>query len=894
MARHAVGNRWGTRRQPLACLEGALQEQPEATALRELLIELLLARGRHDRAGELLEKLRPAEHASPRVDYLAGQLAYATGDLEQADAFFQAAAQQAEIGQRPLELIDADRLHAAGLAAGIVADWSGDSEAYRNLVQTFFPALIARRPDFWPAHLEMARLFAAKFNTPAAVTSRNKALAINASAGEIYLLRARLAIDEFNLPAAKRDIERALATNRELLDGYALLADCFLAEFQFEEAIAALEQAVAIHPHAEAIQGRLAGAYRARDGAQEGVDDSKWRGIEREALARNPHCGEFYRTMADSLDRMRKYPQAGEFYRRAEEVMPGRVGTEASLGMIAMRMGQEGKAKELLEAAFKRDPFHIRVKNSLEVLDLLSTYAVIETEHFILRFDRGQDQVMAEAAAEYLEDEIYDLLVKRLGYEPPEKSLIEVFSRGRNSTGHSWFSARMVGLPFIGTVGACAGKMAAIVSPNDGRQFHWARVLRHEFVHVVNLQQTDFNIPHWYTEGLAVWNEDRPRQPQWRAILANRHASGTLLNLDTINMGFIRPRNGTDRTLAYCQAEIYCEYMVAEYGVESLGAMLTAYRNDLTTAEALAHCFSVEQAAFEKGYGEFVTAVVKRESPQSIANDRSIEEIEAAIKDNSNNADLHAELALARLSAGKLNDAKAAAAAALKLDDTQQLAAYVIAALLVKVDRAETAREFLAKRLDPDWPEPHALWMLATLAAGAEDFAAAAEHYRLGHDKIPAARKWLTGLGQVYQKTGDQAGQLWLLTQLADSDEDNFELRKKIVTLADRLGEEAIAGRYAEDACYIDPQSPDLWALAARWHALEKRHAKAARRYRWALHFKPNMDNWRVSRIEALVHNQEFDEAVAELATLREMTPDHNDLTRLKKEIASARSDLDQ
>ena len=54
-----------------------------------------------------------------------------------------------------------------------------------------------------------------------------------------------------------------------------------------------------------------------------------------------------------------------------------------------------------------------------------------------------------------------------------------------------------MGLPYVGTVAACTGRVIAMASPNDVRsKYNWARVLRHEFVHVVNLQQTSFNIPH--------------------------------------------------------------------------------------------------------------------------------------------------------------------------------------------------------------------------------------------------------------------------------------------------------------------------------------------------------------------------------------------------------------
>ena len=34
------------------------------------------------------------------------------------------------------------------------------------------------------------------------------------------------------------------------------------------------------------------------------------------------------------------------------------------------------------------------------------------------------------------------------------------------------------------------------------KRFHWARILRHKLVHVISLQQTNFNIPHWHADGL--------------------------------------------------------------------------------------------------------------------------------------------------------------------------------------------------------------------------------------------------------------------------------------------------------------------------------------------------------------------------------------------------------
>jgi len=41
-------------------------------------------------------------------------------------------------------------------------------------------------------------------------------------------------------------------------------------------------------------------------------------------------------------------------------------------------------------------------------------------------------------------------------------------------------------------------------------------------VHIFNLEQTNFLLPHWYTEGLAVVNEGYPRPQIWNQLLVER------------------------------------------------------------------------------------------------------------------------------------------------------------------------------------------------------------------------------------------------------------------------------------------------------------------------------------------------------------------------------------
>ena len=95
--------------------------------------------------------------------------------------------------------------------------------------------------------------------------------------------------------------------------------------------------------------------------------------------------------------------------------------------------------------------------------------------------------------------------------------------------------------------------------------------------HVITLQQTKFNIPHWYTEGLAVWCEGYPRPQTWNEMLLDRVPRGKLFNLQTLNGGFARPGSNEECQMAYCQAELYVEYMLTRGGQDRLRQMLAAY-----------------------------------------------------------------------------------------------------------------------------------------------------------------------------------------------------------------------------------------------------------------------------------------------------------------------------
>jgi hypothetical protein len=143
-------------------------------------------------------------------------------------------------------------------------------------------------------------------------------------------------------------------------------------------------------------------------------------------------------------------------------------------------------------------------------------------------------------------------------------------------------------------------------------------VVRHELTHIFNLAQTDFQCPHWLTEGLAVRNENMARPTQWVQTLRDRRDKDTLFNLDTVMLGFVRPKNPDEWLLAYCQSQLYVEYLTKTHGEASVGKLLDAFRAGQGTEAALKTACGVEKAAFEKGYRAYVDDVLKPFRPKAV------------------------------------------------------------------------------------------------------------------------------------------------------------------------------------------------------------------------------------------------------------------------------------
>ncbi|KKL22874.1 hypothetical protein LCGC14_2431040, partial [marine sediment metagenome] len=523
------------------------------------------------------------------------------------------------------------------------------------------------------------------------------------------------------IEAARASLDRALAINPRLLSAWLGRVDLAWANFEVEEALQLLrEEALPLNPRDEEVLGRMAACYLLLDRPSsdellpdESLQDGPLpKGQTEQAEKGRFARGEFvsqgsclgnasYRPDQADNGQSFEYNEAADTYIKrllghfleATERMPQLVGPRSQLGLLLMRTGDEDEAKRLLEEAFEVDPFNVRVKNMLEVLELLGGMETLETEHFIIKYDGRRDAILARYAAEYL-DTIYPEMCRQFGYRPPVKPLLEIFNTADGHNGQRWFSTRLIGLPYLGIVAASTGRLVAMTSPNDGqapRRFNWARVLKHELVHVVTLQQTAYNIPHWFTEGVAVFSEETQRPQLWNELLLQRVEAGQLFNLRTLNFGFTRPHSSRDWQMAYCQAELYVEYMLSRWGSGQAKKLLAAYSRGLTTAEAIPQAVGVSLEEFERGYLEYLKELTAGLSSLPRPSQASFEDLLKTHRERPQHADTAAELAAAYLRRGAEGEALELAQGVLKEHPKHQAATYVVARLRVAQKKPQEA-----------------------------------------------------------------------------------------------------------------------------------------------------------------------------------------------------------
>ena len=502
------------------------------------------------------------------------------------------------------EFTGAPKLTAGAQAVALLARLEARPAADYHLVMRLLGKAHQRiDPLYWPAHLAEARLLLAKHNRSEAMQALKEATRLNPRCGQAWYLMGKTAVSYFNFDRANKAAEQLKAINPD--HPLLTLLKTRLALQQREpdgarDTLAPLLQRFPNHRQALAHKAAVEGlAYDT-----EALNNALARFDELAKGSAQAHV-----TAGTFLSTARQYDVAERVLREAVDRAPNWARPRTELGLLLMQMGQLQQARRTLEQATELDPFHVQAKNQLELVRSLLTYETLETEHFVIRYKRGRDAVLARDMTDQLE-RIYEDVTKGLKHEPAGKTQIDLMPS------ESHFAVRITGMPDIWTIAAATGPVIALTPPKVGAKqrgaFNWANVLRHEFVHTVTLDRTANRLPHWYTEGVAVSMETTGRSYNDCKLLASALKAGKLFPLDEINWGFIRPETPRDRPLAYAQAAWIIQYLTEKHGHDSVLQLMRLYNEGVGNVAAIEKISGVSGETFFSRFKAWATKQVKR------------------------------------------------------------------------------------------------------------------------------------------------------------------------------------------------------------------------------------------------------------------------------------------
>lgn len=537
--------------------------------------------GRNEEAlGSLREDLQKNPDSIP-AHYWLGYVLEQSGDVAAARD------QYAWFNNEPQKYLDKwtlhehlpvfDRAEDVTLIGHALDRWATLTQQYRNnanldrtILSFFVKAFDEIDREYYPARLAAAQYFLSHDQTEDAVDQIKAVLSANPNQLDALDLMGHVALQQFDFDTTDQVVALIRAVDRNSIAAELLDARNLMQQRRPQDAEAPIEKVLARQPRNIEALGLLA-AVNALELKEDKVNE-----VLKQVEAIDPNNASAYFEVAEQLDSMRQYPRAIAKYEVAVKRAPWWTAALNGLGLLYTQSGDEDSAHKALESAHQLDPFNLRTTNYLKLLDKMASYARKETDHFVVIYDPHTDPVIPEYFSDYLES-VQSQVSAAFNYTPTVKTYIEVFPT------HEMFSVRTTGSTWLPTVGASTGRVIALVAPRVGKAtmgtYNWARVLRHEYTHTVTLGATDNRITHWFTEGLAVYEEQSPVPWEWVPMLYQAVTKKEFFPLDKLTWAFVRPKRPMDRQLAYAESFWICTYVEQTYGHEAILKMLELMRH---------------------------------------------------------------------------------------------------------------------------------------------------------------------------------------------------------------------------------------------------------------------------------------------------------------------------
>ena len=583
---------------------------PRATLL---LAQIDLADGRAD---EAIAKLKPLVDANPNAvaprHYLAVALEN-VGELDAATEQHQFFAEGADSVLAKFERDGAIGFESAEdltLAAESIDRWAAVTGQYatnqalhQTVLAMFVGAYDVVDRTYWPAHVAAAEYFVRHGNKKSAGEELAQANAANPNAEEVNALLGEVQPDGQQMAGFERGIAAIREVNPDSIVADMLDVEVKLQRRSFDAALKLAEQVVARQPKRLGALGHLAAVHAARgDVEQLTATLAKVDAIDPKDATARLLVGQ---TLASV------YYDAGgaiAFFQVAVDRAPWWTEPQHALGFAFLQTGEEDEARRVLDKAYAVDPYNLLTVNYLRVLDMLVKFRQHESDRFIFKYSAPEDPIVPLYVAPAM-DAMYDDLVQDFKFAPPKKPIVEVFPDKQT------FSVRTAGLTGLETYGASLGRVMTVVAPRAGETlgpFNWARILRHEFTHTINLMQTHGRVPRWLTEGLAVWEEHVPYRFAWvPPAMYERATKDEMFTPREMAEALTHPKRPNDGEIAYMTGFWIVRCINETIGWDAVLKLLAAYGDGKGDDDAFLAATGMNVSAFHAKFAAWSKNEVK-------------------------------------------------------------------------------------------------------------------------------------------------------------------------------------------------------------------------------------------------------------------------------------------
>jgi tetratricopeptide (TPR) repeat protein len=418
-------------------------------------------------------------------------------------------------------------------------------------------------------------------------------------------------------------------------------------------------------------------------------------------------------------------------------------------GQLRFLQGDYEGAVARLREAVSRDRTNANYKGMRDLAastaELVRGFAQSESEHFIIRYPRGPEEILVPYATEALEA-ARAALAEDFGWAPPGKVRVEIYGDVADLAQVSTLTLKEI--ETSGTIALCKWNRLMIVTPRAlVRGYSWLDTLNHEYTHYVVTRFSHNTVPIWLHEGIAKFEERRWRAPagggltpMMEHLLATALRRGRLITFEEMHPSMAKLPSQEDTALAFAEVYTAIEYLWKKGGWPTVRKVVERMRDGASDTRAVAEVAGTSFGDWERGWRHYLNGQKYRLRPGLVPHRIRFKKVESASKadkeDDADVAELTVEKArrFARL-AGMLRARGRTAAAALEyekaaaqLPGKEPLLANKLARTyleLGQLDRAKSAAES-AVEVFPEMSGPHLT--LAEVASKQGDAAAVEEH----------------------------------------------------------------------------------------------------------------------------------------------------------------------